>query len=214
MLAGESLQTTFRNTKPVTKTPQRDRQKPRGRPRLYRTNATRQAAYRRRQRTPVYHRSVTVEWETPSAFFATLDAEFHFTIAVAASATNAKCARFYTRAQDGLQQPWEGVCWCNPPFGREIPRFMEKAAQSARDGATVVCLVPARTDTRWWHQWVLPYGEIRFVAGRLKFSDARHNATFPCAVVIYRSPGARRQHDAQRSRGLGHPSTLGRKDYE
>ena len=182
------MQTPFRNAKSVTKIAQRGTPKTRGRPRLYPTNAARQADYRRRQRTPVYHRRASVEWETPHDFFATLDAEFHFTLDVAASAINTKCVRFYTRGQDGLHLPWEGVCWCNPPFGPEISRFMVKAAQSARAGATVVCLVPSRTDTRWWHTWVAPYAEIRFVSGRLKFSEARHNATFPCAVVIFRPP--------------------------
>ena len=114
-------QPLFRNAQSVTKIPQSGRQQPRGRPRLYPTNAARQASYRRRQRTPVYHRSTSVEWETPADLFAQLDAEFHFTLDVAASVTNAKCARYYTRAQDALQQPWEGICWCNPPYGPGDP---------------------------------------------------------------------------------------------
>ena len=135
----------------------------------YPSHAARQAAYRQRQRQAVYLRSRSQEWATPQDVFDRLHDEFGFTLDVCATPANAKCARFYTRAEDGLQQPWEGVCWCNPPYGRGVGAWVQKAAGSAQAGATVVCLVPARTDTRWWHTWIMPYADIRYLPGRLKF---------------------------------------------
>lgn len=130
------------------------------------------------------------DWETPPAFFAKLHREFGFTLDVCASPENAKCGRFFGREENGLAQAWGGVCWCNPPYGNAIAKWVRKAYWSARrDGATVVCLIPARTDTSWWHTYCLD-AEVRFVRGRLKFVGAPHNAPFPSAVVIFR-PGAR-----------------------
>src|SRR5262249_23314025 len=99
------------------------------------------------------HRHQTTEWETPHTFFEPLHTEFAFTCDVAARPSNAKCACYFTPEQDGLAQVWNGVCWCNPPYGRTIAAWMRKAYESARAGATVVCLVPARTDTKWWHAY-------------------------------------------------------------
>src|SRR4029077_12673434 len=115
----------------------------------------------------VYHRSLTTEWETPQAFFDRLNAEFGFTLDVAAQHGNAKCLYYFTEAEDGLTQPWVGVCWLNPPYGKAIGLWIAKAAQSAQEGATIVCLVPVRTDTRWWQRYCLPPTEVRFVPGRL-----------------------------------------------
>jgi phage N-6-adenine-methyltransferase len=157
--------------------------------RIYRTNAERQAAYRRRKRRPAYLRSTNTEWETPADLYHTLHAEFRFTLDVAAVPDNAKCARFYTPADDGLTQPWVGTCWCNPPYGRQVGQWIRKAYESAQAGATVVCLVPARVDTRWWHDYVLPASEVRYLRGRLKFGASRHNATFPSVLCIFRPPG-------------------------
>ena len=87
---------------------------------------------------------------------------------------------------DGLRQEWKGVCWMNPPYGREIGKWVRKAYESARDNnATVVCLLPARTDTKWFHDYCIPYGEITFVKGRLKFGGAKSGAPFPSAVVVF-----------------------------
>lgn len=127
--------------------------------------------------------SKTDLWETPQDFFDLLDAEFHFETDVCATPENAKCPVYYTREQDGLLQEWTGVCWCNPPYGREIGKWVEKAAKSS---ATVVMLLPARTDTKWFHQWVLPYAEIRFVQGRLKFGKAKNSAPFPSMTCVFR----------------------------
>ena len=134
--------------------------------------------------------SSTPEWETPQAFFDALNAEFLFEIDVCATAANAKYPRYYTETDDGLTQPWRGVCWMNPPYGRVIKAWMAKAVASSQDGATVVCLVPARTDTAWWHDYAMG-GEIRFIRGRLKFGG-RGSAPLPSAVVIFRPPHAPR----------------------
>jgi len=122
-------------------------------------------------------------WETPEYFFRALDAEFHFTCDVCATKENAKCDSYFTPEQDGLKQEWTGVCWCNPPYGKEIAKWMQKAYES---DATVVCLVHARTDTKWFHDWVLGKAEIRFVKGRLKFGKSKAGAPFPSLVAIYR----------------------------
>ena len=87
--------------------------------------------------------------------------------------------------KDGLKQAWRGVCWMNPPYGSALPTWMAKAYASSLEGATVVCLVPARTDTRWWHDFAMR-GEIRLIQGRLRFGQARFCAPFPSAIVVFR----------------------------
>jgi phage N-6-adenine-methyltransferase len=124
-------------------------------------------------------------WSTPKNFFLALDAEFHFNLDVCALPENAKCDRFFSPDDDGLSRPWRGTCWMNPPYGRTISAWMRKAYRSARQGATVVCLVPARTDTDWWHKYAVN-GEIRFIRGRLKFGGKIQSAPFPSAVVVFR----------------------------
>jgi len=119
--------------------------------------------------------------------FRALNAEFGFGLDVCATAENAKCDRFFTPAEDGLAQKWEGVCWMNPPYGRAIGDWMKKAFESSREGATVVCLVPARTDTAWWHQFAVR-GEIEYLQGRIKFGNAKNSAPFPSAIVVFRPP--------------------------
>lgn len=131
----------------------------------------------------------SVEYETPQAFFDALDVEFHFTLDVAASIENAKCLVFYTRDQDGLSQSWTGTCWCNPPYGRDLPRWIRKAVESARAGTTTVMLIPARTNTNWWHDLVMVHGVVRFVRGRLRFNGGRHGLPFPLAVVVIQKSG-------------------------
>ncbi len=132
--------------------------------------------------------SKTDLWETPKDFFDKLDAEFQFNLDVCALPENAKCAPFYTPEMDGLSQPWYGNCWCNPPYGRQVGRWVAKAAQSAAEGATVVMLLPARTDTAWFHDYIYGRAEVRFVRGRLKFGGSANSAPFPSMVVIFR-PG-------------------------
>ena len=122
-------------------------------------------------------------WETPDAFFRALDAEFHFTLDVCATPVTAKCREFYTPKQDGLKQPWGGTVWCNPPYGREIGKWVKKAAEET---CMVVMLLPARTDTAWFHDFIYGKAEIRFIRGRVKFGGCRNSAPFPSMVVIFR----------------------------
>ena len=131
----------------------------------------------------VHFSSATDLHATPQDFFDNLNSEFGFDTDVCAIESNAKCARYYTPEMDGLKQKWTGVCWMNPPYGRTIGAWMRKAYTSA---ATVVCLVPARTDTRWWHDYAIK-GEIRFIKGRLKFGGSKNSAPFPSAIVIFRN---------------------------
>lgn len=126
--------------------------------------------------------SKTDLWETPQDLFDKYDAIYHFETDVCALTENAKCKRFFTPEMDGLKQEWTGVCWCNPPYGRQIGKWVEKAVKSF---ATVVMLLPARTDTKWFHDWVLPYGKIEFLRGRLKFGGCDNPAPFPSMIVIF-----------------------------
>lgn len=125
-------------------------------------------------------------WETPQLLFDRLDAVFNFDTDVCATEENTKCNHFYTKEEDGLSQPWHGVCWMNPPYGRQISKWLDKAYVSAKDnGATVVCLVPARTETKWWHDYCVK-GEVYFIKGRLRFGGSTENAPFPNAIVTFR----------------------------
>jgi phage N-6-adenine-methyltransferase len=133
--------------------------------------------------------SLTDQWATPQSLFDELNNEFGFTLDACASDWNHKVANYYDEAQDALMQSWTGVVWMNPPYGRTIKAWMQKAYESWRGGATVVCLVPARTDTAWWHDYAAK-GEVRFIRGRIKFVDQTGNGTnsapFPSAIVVYR----------------------------
>lgn len=136
--------------------------------------------------TDLMFSSKTDLWATPQKFFDKLSSVFRFETDVCALAENAKCERYFTPEMDGLAQTWTGVCWMNPPYGREIGKWVEKAYKSAKqNGATVVCLLPARVDTRWWHEYCAK-GEIHFVRGRLKFGAATESAPFPSAIVVFR----------------------------
>lgn len=124
-------------------------------------------------------------WETPQYLFDQLNNEFHFDIDVCAIPENAKSEKYFTPEQDGLKQQWVGTCWMNPPYGRQIGKWVKKAYESSLNGATVVCLLPARTDTKWWHDYCVK-GEIRFIKGRIKFGGSKGNAPFPSVIVIFR----------------------------
>ena len=125
-------------------------------------------------------------WETPQDFFDELNMEFEFDLDVCALPETAKCERYYTPKDDGLLMRWEGVCWMNPPYGRQIGRWVEKAYDAGRAGrATVVCLLPSRTDTKWFQDYCLKSTDIRFVRGRLKFRGAKNSAPFPSVVVVF-----------------------------
>lgn len=134
----------------------------------------------------VHFSSASDNWPTPQSFFDEVN-RVHgpFDLDVCASAENTKCPRFFTAADDGLKQAWTGRVWMNPPYGRTIGAWMRKAHESAKSGAFVVCLVPARTDTAWWHDYAAK-GEVRFIRGRLKFGGHKNSAPFPSALVIFK----------------------------
>jgi phage N-6-adenine-methyltransferase len=130
--------------------------------------------------------SASGEWETPREFFGAVNDVFHFSLDVCATRFNAKCGRYFTKVDNGLARTWSGVCWMNPPYGREISLWVRKAWQSSMEGgAVVVCLLPARTDTRWWHDYVIAHAQrIWFIRGRLRFSG-RGPAPFPSALAVF-----------------------------
>lgn len=132
---------------------------------------------------PIFSSS-NVEWGTPPHIFSKYDAVYHFTLDVCATHENALCEHYYTKEQNGLVQDWHGRCWMNPPYGRQIGKWMRKAYESSLNGTTVVCLVPARTDTAWWHDWATK-GRIEFIRGRLKYVGGKNRAPFPSAIIIY-----------------------------
>lgn len=132
----------------------------------------------------VHFSSKTDMWSTPQSFYDMQNEVYGFTLDVCASHDNAKCDIYFTEDDDGLSKKWQGVCWMNPPYGREIKKWMKKAYESSLEGATVVCLVPSRTDTIWWHEYAMK-GEITFIKGRLKFGDAKNSAPFPSALVVF-----------------------------
>src|SRR5262249_6280579 len=134
----------------------------------------------------VLHSSRSEEWPTPKETFEQLSAEFGgFDLDPCCTPENALCPTFYTKEDDGLAKPWFGRVFVNPPYGRTIGLWMAKALEEAQRGCLVVCLVPARTDTRWWHQYA-KRGEYRFLEGRLRFPGAPNSAPFPSTVVIFR----------------------------
>lgn len=127
----------------------------------------------------------TDEWPTPQWLFDALDKEFGFTLDPCSDGSNAKCARFYSVRDSGLLKDWgTETVFMNPPYS-QCSAWMHKAYAAAQAGATVVCLVPARTDTAWWHRYAMK-GEIRLLRGRLKFGDAQNSAPFPSAVIVFR----------------------------
>ena len=138
--------------------------------------------------------SETDLWATPPEVFASIAKRFGpFDLDVCAVADNAKCERYYSPEQDGLQQPWRGRCWMNPPYGRGIGQWVRKAWEASVGGATVVCLLPARTDTRWWHEYIAPYAsKIEFIRGRLRFGGAENGTPFPSVIVLF-APAAQRR---------------------
>jgi len=125
------------------------------------------------------------EWRTPRWLFDRLNSEFAFTYDLAASRENALCPLFFTQAEDAMCQTWAGSCYCNPPYGNKVGDWMQKAYTSALDGATVVMLVPAYTDVKWFHAWVLGKCAIRFIQGRLKFDDEDATAPFASMLCVY-----------------------------
>ena len=136
----------------------------------------------------VHFTSNTDQWSTPQDLFDKLHKKYNFNLDVCALPSNAKCPAFFDPDTDGLAQSWAPLtCWMNPPYGRTIGKWMEKAYNESISGATVVCLVPARTDTAWWHDYAIK-GEIEFLRGRLKFGGSKNSAPFPSAIVVFKPP--------------------------
>ena len=129
--------------------------------------------------------SKNTEWGTPQWLFDELDSIYHFETDVYATPENAKCKRFFTKEQDGLKQEWTGVCWCNPPYGKGITVEWVKKAYESR--AKTVMLLPVRTDTKWFHDYIV--GQVgvsmMFLKKRIKFNGANNYAPFPCMIVVF-----------------------------
>jgi len=126
-------------------------------------------------------------WSTPQEFFDKLNEEFAFELDVCADDSNHKVNKYFTKETNGLEQDWHPhICWMNPPYGREIKHWVKKAYEESLKGAVVVCLLPARTDTSWWHDYVMKSNDIRFIRGRLKFGNSQNSAPFPSAVVVFK----------------------------
>lgn len=130
--------------------------------------------------------SQSVEWETPEHIFSELNTEFHFDLDPCASDKNHKCRVYFTKGDDGLSKEWFGHVFMNPPYGREIGKWIQKAFKESLRGVVVVSLLPARTDTRWFHDYIYGKAEIRFIRGRLKFNQSHNSAPFPSMITIHR----------------------------
>jgi len=133
----------------------------------------------------VHFSSKTNEWATPTDFFTKLNKEFLFTLDPCATPENAKCAKYFTEADDGLAQSWDNErVFCNPPYGRQLKEWVKKASEAR--GGVVVLLIPARTDTSYFHDYIYnSKAQIRFLRGRLKFGDSKNSAPFPSMVVVF-----------------------------
>ena len=130
--------------------------------------------------------SEDMTWSTPQEFFDKLNEEFNFTLDPCCVPSTAKCNIYFTPEVDGLKQSWEGhTVFMNPPYGREINKWLRKAYEESLKGTIVVCLIPSRTDTKYWHDYCMKASEIRFIKGRLKFGNSVISAPFPSAVVIF-----------------------------
>jgi phage N-6-adenine-methyltransferase len=135
----------------------------------------------------VHYSSKTDDWATPQDFFDKIQREFHLDHDVCADETNAKLPRYFSKQYDGLKCNWSGLrCWMNPPYGRKIGKWVQKASEGG--AALVVALLPARTDTKYFHDYIYnkPNVEIRFIKGRLKFGDSKNSAPFPSMLVIFK----------------------------
>ena len=139
--------------------------------------------------TELMFSSKTDQWATPQDFFDKLNEEFHFTLDPCADEFNHKCQKYFTEQQNGLLQDWANeIVFCNPPYGREIQNWVQKCFSEVRSGKCLcaVMLIPARTDTQWFHKYIYKQAEVRFIKGRLKFGDSKNSAPFPSMVVVFR----------------------------
>jgi len=143
----------------------------------------------------IHFQSNSCEWGTPPDFFRKMQDKYgSFDLDVCATSDSAMCDRYFDPSVDGLKQDWGGLCWMNPPYGRGIGTWIKKAFDESQKGAKVVCLIPSRTDTAWWHDYVMPHGKVEFLRGRIKFipfgdnknvGNKKNSAAFPSAVVTF-----------------------------
>jgi phage N-6-adenine-methyltransferase len=133
--------------------------------------------------------STSSEWDTPQDFYDKLDKQFNFTLDPCATPKSTKCKKYYTEEDDGLTQDWKGhTVFVNPPYGRGIGAWFKKGyEESKKHNTVVVMLIPSRTDTKWWHDYVMKAKEVHLVRGRLKFGTSDNAAPFPSAVVVFHS---------------------------
>jgi len=131
------------------------------------------------------------DWETPQDLYEELDKEFSFNLDPCSSDSNHKCDKYFTIEDNGLEQDWQGHnVFVNPPYGRQIKHWVEKSYnEGQKPNTTVVMLIPARTDTRYFHDYIYHKAEIRFIKGRLKFSNSKNSAPFPSMIVIFKKEG-------------------------
>ena len=125
--------------------------------------------------------------ETPKYLFDKISSIFNFSLDACALPENAKCENYYTPKDDGLSKPWRGGVWCNPPYGREISSWVKKAYEESQKeyNSFVLMLLPARTDTKWWWDWVQGKATLFFIKGRVKFGDHNVGAPFPSVLALY-----------------------------
>ena len=136
--------------------------------------------------------STKQDWGTPDWLFDILDEEFCFSLDTAARADNTKCSVYFDEKADGLKQPWntDGTAWCNPPYGRKVGAWVEKAYNEGVAWNPSVLLLPARVDTKWFHKFA-GWAEVRLLKGRILFQGAKQGATFPSMLMRF-GPGAKR----------------------
>ena len=140
--------------------------------------------------------SNTDEWATPQKFYDEINKKFEFTLDPCATVQNHKCNKYYTKKENGLTKSWVGEkVFCNPPYGREIGKWIEKAYNENQQGTFVVMLLPARTDTKWFHNYIYKQHEIIFIKGRLKFNDGKQSAPFPSMLVIMNAEEKRKRNE-------------------
>jgi len=135
--------------------------------------------------------SIRQDWDTPQLLFDKVNKEFNFEWDLAASKENTKCPKFFTQQDDGLKQKWEGVCWLNPPYGDKSSKMVDWIKKAYNDTQlnselTVVMLIPARTNTKWFHQFCMKAAELKFICGRPKFGDGKHGLPQPLILVVFK----------------------------
>lgn len=142
----------------------------------------------KKEKISVHFSSEDHTWETPQDFYDELNKEFNFTLDPCCVKETAKCKKYFTPEDDGLKQSWDGeIVFMNPPYGREISKWIKKATEIRR--GVVVCLIPSRTDTRYFHDFLYKKEnvELRFLKGRLKFGGAKNAAPFPSLIAIIKN---------------------------